>query len=361
MLPKEIRIDGIIGSGEGEVNSQMVRAQLPPNGTDPISVKIHSEGGSVFEGFAIYDLLKNYAGPKTATVESCAFSIGSFITMAIDDVAITPNGYMMFHNPSVAVDGDAEELTKTAANLTQFKANMIAAYAAKTGKQPEEILAILGNETFLDARQCVANGFANRIVENPVIGRVFAQTETMPHGVVTALFGAGSVGENREPTPEKSMSESHSVAATIQQIKAAYPKAKSDFVVKCLEQSMPMPQVAAAAMEEVTAENTDLAARLDAVIAELTALKAANESEEMAEPVAQIPVAMAPAPPTQPVARSGVKPVAKGVAQASKSATAKWNDEVSAFEAKGNLRGMALSMANKKNPGLREQMLAESR
>ena len=54
MLPKVIRIDGVIGTGEGEVSAAMVRSQLPTNG-QPIEVKIHSEGGNVFEGFAIHD------------------------------------------------------------------------------------------------------------------------------------------------------------------------------------------------------------------------------------------------------------------------------------------------------------------
>jgi len=359
MLPKQIRIDGIIGNEPGEVSSQSVRAQLPPNGTDPIAVKIHSEGGSVFEGFAIYDLFKNYAGPKSITIESCAFSIGSFITTAFDDVAITPNGYLMMHDPSISVDGNADELSKTAANLTQFKTNMVEAYMAKTGKPVEEILAILSNETFLDARQSVANGFANRIVENPVVGRVFAHLETMPHGVVSALFGAGSGGENREQTKVKPVSETQvPVAATIQQIKSAYPKAKADFVVKCLEQSMPMPQVAAAAMEEVQAENTDLNARLDAVIAELTALKEANQAEEIAEPVVQA-VAKAETVEAKTTAkRSGAAPVAQG-SKVKPSSKMQWSEAVALHVTQGSKRDRAILQVDIDQPGLRQAMLQE--
>ena len=76
---KKIIIDGEIGREPGQITSQWVKSQLPPNGTDPIEVSIHSEGGSVIEGFAIYDAIKAYAGPKKCVVASSAFSIASFI------------------------------------------------------------------------------------------------------------------------------------------------------------------------------------------------------------------------------------------------------------------------------------------
>jgi ATP-dependent protease ClpP protease subunit len=64
----------VIGTGQDEVSAAMVRDQLPTNGTDPIDVRIHSEGGNVFEGFAIHDAFAAYAGPKSLSIESSAFS-----------------------------------------------------------------------------------------------------------------------------------------------------------------------------------------------------------------------------------------------------------------------------------------------
>jgi ATP-dependent protease ClpP protease subunit len=195
-MTKLIRIDGMIGHGEGEITVEDIRAQLPANGTDPIDVRIHSEGGEVFEGFAIYDALKAYKGPKRCVVESSAFSIASFITMAFDEIEITPNGYMMLHNPRLEASGDDEELAKHSEMLAQLKTSMIRVYAERTGKSEEEIAQWLKRESYLNADDAVANGFATRIVGEPVVGRVFARVKDMPHGVVTALFGAGSVAIN---------------------------------------------------------------------------------------------------------------------------------------------------------------------
>lgn len=362
MSPKVIRIDGVIGTGESEVSAQMVREQLPSNGTDPIKVVIHSEGGSVFEGFAIHDAFAAYQGPKSLSIESSAFSISSFIPMAFDDVEISPNGYMMLHNPYAAAEGDDEDFAKQSQMLAQVKSSMIAAYAARSGKSEDEIKAILKDETYLNAQQAVSMGFASRISGQPVVGRAFAKLSTMPHGVVTALFGAGSGGENRETTQEKTMSGSQPIAATLQEIEAAFPKAKADFIVKCLKRSMPMASVASAAVEEMMAENDELRARIKAMEEENAKAKAEGEEEtgEDDEPAAKAKAEETEEENPDAKARArGVKPVAKAKTSGP-SASARWNSAIEACLSKtGGNKMKAAALANRTNPGLREAMLAE--
>ena len=231
---KTIRIDGVIGNGVGEVSAASVRSELPANGTDPVRVSIHSEGGSVFEGFAIYDEIVKYAGPKTIAVESTAFSIASFIAMAGDDIEMSPNAYFMLHNPRISIEGDDVELAKNAAMIADLKENMVSAYASRTGKTPNEINAILKDETYFNATDAVAFGLADRVTQKPIHGRAVARLDSMPHGVVLALFGTGSGGDN-DFEKGQTMSESTPVAATVREIRLAYPKAKADFVLACLE------------------------------------------------------------------------------------------------------------------------------
>jgi ATP-dependent protease ClpP protease subunit len=358
MQPKVIRIDGVIGTGEGEVSAAMVRSQLPASGTDPIEVKIHSEGGNVFEGFAIHDAFAAYTGPKSLSIESSAFSIASFIAMAFDDVSISPNGYMMLHNPYAGVEGDDEDLAKSSMLLAQLKTSMVKAYADRSGKTEDEIRAILKEETYLNAEQSVAMGFATRITGQSVLGRPFAKLERLPHGVVAALFGAGSGGNQEPPTKGKPMSDSTPVAATLQEIKAAFPKAKSDFIVKCLERSMPMASVASAAVEEMMAENESLRAQIKAMEEEMAKAKAELPSEE------EDPAAMEHEDEEEPaeakaVARGGVKPIAKAKTSGP-SARVRWDNAVDSCLAKCNGNKVkAVAMANRINPGLRQAYLDE--
>ena len=358
---KTIRIDGVIGTGEGEISSSMIREQLPQNGTDPIAVKIHSEGGSVFEGFAMHDAFAAYQGPKSLSIESSAFSIASFIACAFEDVEISSNGYMMLHNPYAAVEGDDEDFARQSEMLGKLKTSMVSAYAQRSGKSEDEIKAILKNETYLNAQQSVEMGLAKRIAGQPVIGRAFAKVKTMPHGVVAALFGAGSDGENRE-TEGKPMSTAP-VAATIQEIKAAYPKAKSDFIVKCLERSLPMASVASAAAEEMMSENEDLKKQVSAMTEELAKYKAAEleistEDEGEEEEPAMAMEDEEKKPDAKAKAR-GVRPVAKA-RTSGPSASVRWGQAVDAAMAKtGNNKMKAVALASRNHPGLREAFLAE--
>jgi ATP-dependent protease ClpP protease subunit len=367
--PKVIRIDGVIGTGADEVSSQMVRDQLPQNGTDPIAVKIHSEGGSVFEGFAMHDALEAYKGPKTLAIESSAFSIASFVAMAFDDVEISSNGYMMLHNPYAVAEGDDEDFAQQSQLLAKLKASMVSAYAQRSGKSEEEIKAILKDETYLNAQQAVDMGFAKRITGKPVIGREFASVSNMPHGVVSALFGAGSGGEKRDSMKGQKMSESQPVAATLQEIKAAFPKAKAEFVVKCLERSLPMASVASAAVEEMMTENAALRAELE----ELKAAKSKAElPTEEPETETETETEARSEEETVPAEKAAVKAIAKAKPKASgapaiakaktggPSARARWNAAVETCLPK--CRGdkfKAVKMANKLNPGLREAYVEE--
>jgi ATP-dependent protease ClpP protease subunit len=365
-MTKTIRIDGVIGTGEGEISSSMIREQLPQNGTDPIAVKIHSEGGSVFEGFAMHDAFAAYQGPKSLSIESSAFSIASFIACAFDDVEISSNGYMMLHNPYAAVEGDDEDFARQSEMLGKLKTSMVSAYAQRSGKSEDEIKAILKNETYLNAQQSVEMGLAKRIAGQPVIGRAFAKVKTMPHGVVAALFGAGSDGENRE-TEGKPMSTAP-VAATIQEIKAAYPKAKSDFIVKCLERALPMASVASAAAEEMMSENEDLKKQVSAMTEELAKYKAAElevstEDDSEEEPVPADAKAMdGEEDPMKAKAKAkakGVKPVAKA-RTSGPSASARWNQAIELCLPKCNGNKMkAAALADRNNPGLRQAFVDE--
>jgi len=355
---KKIAITGEIGTGEGQVSASWFKSQLPINGLDPIEVSIHSEGGSVIEGFSIFDAIQSYAGPKKCVVASAAFSIASFIPMAFDDVEITPNGYLMLHNPYAFCEGDSAEMSKMAGVLDGMKTNMVNAYSLKSGKSVDEIKAILDVETYMNASTALANGLVNRITPAPVMGRMFAKVKTMPHGIVQALFGAGLSGDNREPTREQSMSESQApVAATIKEIKAAYPKAKAEFIVKCMEQQMPMPQVAEAAYAEVMIDNQSLADRIAALEATIAQMQADEVTE--VPPMAAAPSAPLPSQvPDIPKAKSGVTPVAKSRPSVI-SAKDDWVNKIQAKVATGLPKDKAVSIVNRENPGLREQMLSE--
>lgn len=361
-MPNEINLFGMIGNvgTERGITAQQVKQQLAKmDQTQELIVRIDSEGGSVFDGLSIYDAFANYPGPKKAIIESTAFSIASYIAMAFDDVEIAENGYVMIHEPATSVDGTASDMTKSAELLAKLDQSMVAAYAKKTGLSEDEARIFMREETFFNASEALNYGFVNRINAKAVPTRIAPQARhtKMPQRVFAALFGAGLNGDNRDTTTEIPMSETQKpVAASIKEIKAAFPKMKDSFFVKCLERELPLASVAGAAAEELMAENQELMAKCTAMEEELTALKAKAMEEETAmeqEEVVEEETAKA-------TAKSGLKPVAKAKATvATSTATDQWNAAIEAALPTAKTRFKAVAVANRKHPGLREKMLEE--
>lgn len=354
-MPNEILIDGIIGNAEDEISAAMVKAMLDTaDRSKPLVVRIHSEGGSVFEGFAIYDALRAYDGPKKAIIESYAASIASFIPMAFDEIEITPNGYMMLHNPWMETTGDAASMAKTSELLATVQQNMVEAYASRSGKSQEEIQSILTKETYLNAQQAKAFGFVTAITDKPVTAKPLAKTKSMPHGVVAALLGADPSGEKPPKTKGKTMSDGP-VAATLQEIKAAFPKAKAEFILRQLERNAPLASVAAAAAEEMMQENETLKAQLEEMTAKCSEMEAKMKAMEVEISPDEEPEEEEPA-----AKKTGAAPVARSRQTGSGSAVARWKEAVAAeVKACGGNKQKALSRVNAKYPGLREEMLKE--
>jgi len=361
-MANEVLLYGVIGE---KILASDVKDQLATfDQTQPLTVRIHSEGGSVMDGIALYDAFKAYAGPKKAVIESAAFSIASYIAMAFDEVEITENGYLMIHNPSSDEGGDDEDHAATATVLAKLKDSMVRAYAAKTGKPEAEVVSIMKAETWFNAQEALSSGLVNRINGNKLQPRkMVAWKRNMPQRVVTSLFGeVQDAGEVREPTREKSMSESQKpVAASLAEIKAAFPKAKAEFLVSCLEKSLPMASVmseALSAMDEelqaLRAQLADANAKLSAKAEEPAVVEEVVEEEVAMEEEEEVPAAKAKAK------AKGVSPVAKIATPSRKSATAEFESKIQAILATGKPRVAAVRAILVENPELHQRMLEEA-
>ena len=364
-MSNEINLFGVIGNvgGERGITAQQVKTLLAKmDQTQPLIVRIDSEGGSVFDGLSIYEAFANYPGPKKAVIESTAFSIASYIAMAFDDVEIAENGYVMVHEPASSVDGTASEMTKSAELLAKLDQSMVEAYARKTGLSEAEARMLMQDETFLNASEALNYGFVTSISSRQVQTQIkpTARHQKLPQRVYASLFSGGSDGDKSETTEEKPMS-TQPVAASIKEIKAAFPKMKDSFFVKCLEKELPLASVAGAAAEELMAENQELMAKVAAMEEEMTSLKAkAMEDEEVKPDAMEGEEEVTEEETAKATAKVGAKPVARAKSSATKDATTRWNEAVDAALATAKTRFKAVAIANRKHPGLREQMLAEA-
>lgn len=161
----ELLIFGDIGSWDARsVSAQDVVAQLAAVDADVIRVRINSGGGSVTDGIAIYNALREHPATIRVTIEGIAASIASLIAMAGDRVEMADNALMMIHAPwSPSASGNAAELAELAEFLGRIEVVMAGAYARKSGKSQAEILALLRDyqDHWFTADEAVAAGFAD--------------------------------------------------------------------------------------------------------------------------------------------------------------------------------------------------------
>jgi ATP-dependent protease ClpP protease subunit len=132
-----------------------------------ISVRINSPGGDAFEGLAIHNLLRAQKKPIEVCVDGIAASSASIIAMAGDKITMGHSAMMMIHSAWSMCVGNADDMRKMADTLDKVSASIGQTYADKTGKSMDEVKALMDAETWLSADDCVANGLATGIAEDP--------------------------------------------------------------------------------------------------------------------------------------------------------------------------------------------------
>jgi ATP-dependent Clp endopeptidase proteolytic subunit ClpP len=145
------------------VSAKDFAAELKEHSGKHVHLRINSVGGSVIDGNAIFNALKRHKGGLTVHVDGLAASMASVIAMAGDRVLMAENAMMMIHNPWTFAMGDADQLRREADTLDKIKKNMVAAYRKRTGKDSEDIVAIMDDETWLTAQEAVDGKFVDEI------------------------------------------------------------------------------------------------------------------------------------------------------------------------------------------------------
>jgi len=133
------------------------------NGED-LEVIINSGGGSVFAASEIYTALKSYIGNVTVKIVGMAASAASVIAMAGKKVMMTPTGQMMIHNVTTYAEGDYRDMEHTADILKTANDTIANAYRLKSGKTQEELLALMDDETWMDAKKAKELGLIDEIM-----------------------------------------------------------------------------------------------------------------------------------------------------------------------------------------------------
>ncbi len=147
----------------GGVTAKKVASQLRAI-AGPVEVQINSPGGDMFEGIAIYNVLREHPHDVTVKVMGMAASAASIIAMAGDTIEIGAASFLMIHNCWVLAMGNRHDMRETADFLEPFDAAMIDVYAARSGQKAEDIAKWMDAETFMSGSQAIEHGFADALL-----------------------------------------------------------------------------------------------------------------------------------------------------------------------------------------------------
>lgn len=159
----EVMIFGEIGGwGVGAADFARQLASIPEDHS--ITVRINSPGGSITEGYAIFNALKRRAN-VTTIVEGLAASMASVVMLAGSKIQANANSLLVIHNPLLmGATGNAEELRKAAADLDKIAGQIVGIYASATGKTDAEVRAAMDAETMFTAEEAKAWGLVHDVL-----------------------------------------------------------------------------------------------------------------------------------------------------------------------------------------------------
>jgi len=167
-VPLEILLYDVIGSEE--LTAKNLIDIIKAAAQRPIRVRINSPGGSVFDGYAIYNALSAHPGGVEVDIDGLAASIASYIAMAGQTIRMADNALLMIHNPTDIVFGDAGDMRRTAALLDKIKVSLVAAYErrlnaseANARSGSPDLAAMMDAETWFTAPEALALGFVDEI------------------------------------------------------------------------------------------------------------------------------------------------------------------------------------------------------
>lgn len=218
------------------------------DGNSAVIVSINSPGGDVFDGFAIHNALAHLGDRCTVRIEGLAASAASVIACGGHQVVIAENAMMMIHNPWTFAYGTAEDLRKTADMMDKAREGILASYRRKAPSiEDADLIKMLDDETWLNAEEAVALGFADAIGESVSLRACYGATGVLarfkhpPKAILESAetadddAGNGEQGQETENTQGETGQEESKVLDT----GTVTAKLAAELIDACVSAGMP--------------------------------------------------------------------------------------------------------------------------
>ena len=131
-----------------------------------IQFYINSPGGSVTDGFAIYDTMQYIKCDVSTICVGLAASMGAFLLSAgaKGKRLALPNSEIMIHQPSGGFQGQATDISIHAQNILRIKENLNRILAENSGQPIDVVTAACERDNYMSAEEALSFGLIDKVI-----------------------------------------------------------------------------------------------------------------------------------------------------------------------------------------------------
>ena len=144
-------------------SSSDVEKALKEVTADTVHVHINSVGGDVFDGIAIFNLLRNHSSKVVIHVDGLAASAASLIAMAGDEIVMNTGSMMMIHEASTFAFGTKTDIQKTMNALEGIDKSIADIYMTRFKGEKVDVEELIKAESWFTAEEAIELGFADEV------------------------------------------------------------------------------------------------------------------------------------------------------------------------------------------------------
>ncbi len=161
---KEIMIYGPIGS---QVTARDVVEQFQEARGEDVLVRIHSEGGSVLEGEAILNAIRQHEGGTVfGQIDGMAFSMAAIIALELRELGgltMPADGWIMLHDVRVGAGGTEQDLERMLAQVKAMNLSIATKVSEALNISEEEAAQKLRDEIWMNGADALAAGLVSSL------------------------------------------------------------------------------------------------------------------------------------------------------------------------------------------------------
>ncbi len=203
------RRDGAVSTYESFKQQLELISQID---SPQIVVDIRSTGGSVNDALLIHDAIVSTGAVVTTRCYGYVASAATIIAQAASEGLrqISANALYLIHNSVSEAEGNAQKLAQTAELLDKTDQTIAAIYAARSGGELEDFVALMGENNgsgrWLTPTEAKEYGLVDDIIENStVIESVVNYSREKIAVLWDKLVNALGVGQRHEDVPEQAL------------------------------------------------------------------------------------------------------------------------------------------------------------